>query len=488
MSDKLKQEIYKNQLAANRRTFLKTAGAGLGSLALGSLFGQEAFASVPDENSLKGVLEAAHLAPKAKRIIYLFQAGGPSQFESFEYKPELEKRHGEEIPPSVKGQQQVSGMVKSQSTFPLIKPSFDFSQHGESGAWVSELFPHTASIVDEITFIKSMQTDQINHAPAVNFIQSGFPLAGRPSIGSWLSYGLGTDNNNLPNFVVLVSKSQWAQPLNSSAWSNGFLPSRHQGVMFRSGKDPVLYLNSPDGVARSERRSAIDMISALNREQNKVWVDPEVNSKISQYEMAFRMQMSVPDAVDFSDEPASTFDLYGEDARRPGSFAANCLMARRLAERNVKFIQLYHSGWDQHGNLPEQISQQAAATDQASAALIKDLKQRGMLEDTLVVWGGEFGRTAFSQGKYTPENYGRDHHKGAFTYWMAGGGVKAGHTHGETDEFSYNVVKDPVHVHDLQATMMHLAGIDHERLKFKYQGRRFRLTDVHGHVVKDILV
>lgn len=490
MEDYLKHTRY----TESRRGFLKKTSLGFGSIALASLLGkttsfaEDLIAShVAGPSGLGGMLSGTHFPPKAKRVIYLFQSGGPSQIETFDYKPELAKWHGQEIPPSLKGTQRNSGMVSEQSTFPLVKSIYDFKQYGHSGAWVSELFPHTAKVVDDLCIIKSMKTDAINHEPAVMFIQTGSQLSGRPSIGSWISYGLGSENENLPSFVVLLSKSIGDQPLNSNAWGNGFLPSHHQGVQFRSGKDPVLYLNNPHGIHDHDRRKALDFIGELNAHQYDLWNDPEIHSKISQYEMAYRMQNAVPDAVDLSEEPEHIYKLYGEDARIPGTYAANCLQARRLAERDVKFIQLYHMGWDQHGNLPRGIKQQALSTDQATAGLIIDLKQRGLLEDTLVIWGGEFGRTSFSQGRLTVDNYGRDHHPGCFTMWMAGAGVKAGTVYGETDEFSYNVAEDGVHVHDFQATLLHLLGVDHERLTFKHQGRRYRLTDVHGQVVRDIL-
>ncbi|GEO23959.1 DUF1501 domain-containing protein [Cyclobacterium qasimii] len=481
-----------NKFGETRRGFLKKTSLGFGAIALSSLIGQNAgFAGVPDSSGLykpQGLSTGTHFPAKAKRVIYLFQSGGPSQIETFDYKPSLEKWHGKEIPPSVQGTQRNSGMVADQSTFPLVKSIFDFKQYGDSGAWVSEIFPHTAKVVDDLCIVKSMITDAINHEPAVMFMQTGSQLSGRPSIGSWLSYGLGSDNENLPNFVVLLSKSPGSQPLNSTAWGNGFLPSHHQGIQFRSGKDPVLYLNNPHGVHDHDRRRALDHIGKLNEHQFDLWQDPEIQSKISQYEMAYKMQNSVPEAVDTSKEPDYIYELYGEDARIPGTYASNCLQARKLAERDVKFIQLYHMGWDQHGSLPSGIKRQALSTDQATAGLIQDLKQRGLLEDTLVVWGGEFGRTSFSQGRLTADNYGRDHHPGCFTMWMAGAGVKKGMVYGETDEFSYNVAKDPVHVHDFQATLLHLLGIDHEKLTFKHQGRRFRLTDVHGQVIKELLV
>ena len=476
--------------ATSRRDFLKKSSLGFGSIALSSLLGSK-FSSaqnmIPQINHVSG--RTPHFVPKAKRVIYLFQSGGPSQIETYDYKPELSKWHGKEIPESLKQTQRNSGMVEGQSSYPLVKSIYDFKQYGQSGAWVSELFPHTAGIVDELCVIKSMYTDAINHEPAVMFVQTGSQLTGRPSIGSWLSYGLGSDNKDLPDFIVLVSKSHsGAQPLNSASWSNGFLPSHHQGVQLRSGKEPVLYLNNPHGVNHNDRKRAIDYINELNLMQFDSYQDPKILSQIKQYEMAYRMQQSVPDALNVKEEPQYIYDLYGEDAKIPGTYAYNCLQARRLAERDVKFIQLYHTGWDQHGNLPSQIKKQAQDTDQATAGLIKDLKQRGLLEDTLVIWGGEFGRTSFSQGRLTASNYGRDHHPGCFTMWMAGAGIKKGLVYGKTDDFSYNVVKNPVHVHDFQATLLHLMGIDHEKLTFKHQGRRYRLTDVHGKVVNDLLL
>ena len=477
-------ERTKNYLfSESRRGFLKKTSLGFGSIALSSLLNP---AVSSGSQSLFGNVKT-HFPAKAKRVIYLFQSGGPSQLETFDFKPGLKKWHGTEIPPSVQGTQRNSGMVTDQSTFPLVESIFKFNQHGNSGAWVSEIFPHTAGIVDDLCIVRSMRTDAINHEPAVMFMQTGSQQSGRPSIGSWLSYGLGSMNKDLPNFVVMLSKGGGAQPLNSAGWGNGFLPAHHQGVQFRSGKDPVLYLNNPHGVGNDDRRRALNYIKALDNEQASLWQDPEIQSKIAQYEMAYKMQSSIPEAVDVSIEPDYIYKLYGDDARIPGTYAYNCLQARRLAERDVKFIQLYHMGWDQHGSLPSGIKRQAMDTDQATAALITDLKQRGLLEDTLVVWGGEFGRTSFSQGRLTADNYGRDHHPGCFTMWMAGAGVKSGLIYGETDEFSYNVVKDEVHVHDFQATLLHLLGLDHERLTFKHQGRRYRLTDVHGHVVKDLL-
>ena len=483
------EDFFNKQFSESRRNFLRKSSLGFGSIALSSMLspslGVAKNFSSPNIFSTNGL---PHFIPKAKRVIYLFQSGGPSQIETYDYKPLLEKWHGSEIPQSLKETQRNSGMVEGQSSYPLVKSIFNFKQYGQSGAWVSELFPHTAEIVDELCIIKSMKTDAINHEPAVMFVQTGSQLTGRPSIGSWLSYGLGSDNKDLPSFVVLLSKSHpGAQPLNSAAWSNGFLPSHHQGVQFRSGKDPVLYLNNPHGVSIGDRRRDINFINELNRQQFDLYEDTKIISQIKQYEMAYKMQQSVPEALNVREEPDHIYNLYGEEAKIPGTYAFNCLQARRLAERDVKFIQLYHTGWDQHGNLPSQIKKQAEATDQATAGLVKDLKQRGLLEDTLVIWGGEFGRTSFSQGRLTADNYGRDHHPGCFTMWMAGAGVKKGIVYGKTDDFSYNVVENPVHVHDFQATMLHLLGVNHEKFTFKHQGRRFRLTDVHGEVIKDLL-
>jgi hypothetical protein len=395
--------------------------------------------------------------------------------------------NGQDLPESIRGGQRLTGMSANQAHLPLAGSVFKFAQHGQSGAWVSELMPWMAKVVDELCFIRSMHTDHINHDPAITFFQTGHQLAGRPSMGSWLSYGLGSANENLPAFVVLISKDRIDQPLYSRLWGNGFLPSIHQGVQFRSSGEPVLFLQNPDGVSAASRRKMLDRLAELQAIQFEELGDPEINSRIAQYEMAYRMQTSVPEVVDISKEPAATFELYGEEAKKPGTFAANCLLARRLAEKNVRFIQLYHPGWDQHGNLPVAIRRQCADVDRASHALITDLKQRGMLDDTLVAWGGEFGRTNYSQGKLTATDYGRDHHPRCFTIWMAGGGVKPGLIYGATDDFGYNVTEDPVHVHDLQATILRQLGIDHERLTYKHQGRYYRLTDVHGSVVKAVL-
>ncbi|TWT40660.1 DUF1501 domain-containing protein [Botrimarina hoheduenensis] len=472
---RLNAEATERLLGVNRRHFLKQSSAGVGAAALSLLLGDKSHAL------------GTHFAPKAKRVIYLFQSGGPAQQDLFDYKPLLNERNSEELPPGIRGEQRLTGMSANQSSLPLAGSRFKFAQHGESGAWLSDLLPYHQEIVDDICFIKSMNTEAINHDPAITMFQTGSQMAGRPSLGAWLSYGLGSANADLPSFIVLASAGQGGQPLYARLWGSGFLDSRHQGVRLRSGADPVLYLSNPDGVCSSRRRAQLDTINDLNRRQFENELDPEIESRIAQYEMAFRMQTSVPEVTDLADEPESTFELYGEDARKPGTFAANCLLARRLAERDVRFIQLYHQGWDQHANLPEQIRGQAKETDQASAALVRDLKQRGMLDDTLVIWGGEFGRTSYTQGLLTADNYGRDHHPRCFTTWLAGGGVKPGVTHGATDEFGYNVVSDGVHVHDFNATVLHLLGIDHERLTHKYQGRRFRLTDVHGSVVSPIL-
>jgi len=468
----------------NRREFLRKSGMGLGAIALSAMINPAKGIAAPFSG---GTLGAPHFAPRAKRVIYLFQSGGPSQLETFDYKPRLEQMNGEELPDSVRGGQRLTGMSAGQSSFPLAGSQFSFARYGQSQTWVSELLPHTAKMVDELCFIKSLHTDAINHDPAITFFQTGSQQAGRPSIGAWLSYGLGSDNENLPSFIVLVSKNAGGQPLYARLWGNAFLPSKHQGVQFRSGKDPVLFLNDPNGYHRQDRAQMLDYLQQLNQLQYEAHGDSEVLNRIAQYEMAFRMQTSVPEVTDLSNEPDWVFDMYGPDSRNPGTYAANCLLARRLAERNVPFVQLYHMGWDQHGNLPNDIQKLAKSSDQASAALVTDLKQRGLLEDTLVVWGGEFGRTSFSQGKLTKTSYGRDHHPRCFSMWMAGGGIKPGINYGKTDDFSYNIAENGVHVHDFQATLLHLLGVDHEQLTFKHQGRRYRLTDVHGYVVNDII-
>jgi len=429
-----------------------------------------------------------HHAAKAKRVIFLFQHGGPSQLDLFDWKPNLAKLRGQELPESVRQGQRLTGMTAYQASFPVASTIFPFAQRGKSGAWMSDLMPHTAKIADDLCIMKSLHTEAINHDPAVTFFQTGFQLAGRPSIGSWLSYGLGSENQDLPSFVVMISQGRGnSQALADRMWGSGFLPTKFQGVKFRSGKDPVLYLSNPDGYTAGARRRFLDDLGQLNQMRLEEYQDPEIATRISQYEMAFRMQTSVPELADLSKEPESTFAMYGPDSRKPGSYAANCILARRLAERGVRFIQLFHRGWDQHGSLPKQIQWQTEDTDQATAGLITDLKQRGLLDDTIVIWGGEFGRTVYSQGELTATNYGRDHHPRCFTMFAAGGGFKGGYSHGETDDFSYNIVKDPMEVHDLNATMLHLLGVDHSRLTFKFQGRHYRLTDVHGKVVPQVL-
>lgn len=473
----------------SRRDFLTKTSLGLGALALGGLMsplkGVAAPSSVP--TGIGGVLGQPHFPPKVKRVIYLFQSGAPSHIDLFDPKPLLREMNGQDLPESVRGTQRLTGMSAGQTSLPLAGSHFDFKQYGDSGMWVSDLMPYTAQIADELCFVKSMYTEAINHDPAITFLQTGSQFPGRPSIGAWVSYGLGTENENLPGFVVLVTKNKMGQPLYSRLWGNGFLPAEHQGVQFRAGKDPVLYLANPPGMDGTDRRRQLDHLNQLQQQGYDEYEDPEILARMSQYEMAFRMQTSVPEVMNVEDEPDYIYDLYGPDSKTPGTFAANCLLARRLIERDVKFVQLYHQGWDHHGGLPQAIRLQCKETDQPSAALIMDLKQRGLLEDTLVIWGGEFGRTSYSQGQLTKTTYGRDHHPRCFTVYMAGAGVKAGFSYGSTDDFGYNIATNPVHVHDFQATLMHLMGVDHERLTYKYQGRRFRLTDVHGHVVRDIL-
>jgi len=464
-----------------RRYFFGKASAGLGLAALASLL---------EADEAGGLPGLPHFPPTAKRVIYLFQSGAPSQMDLFDYKPRLKDLTGTGLPDSVRSGQRLTGMTAAQTSFPVAASLFRFQQHGKSGAWISELMPRLAKVADDLCFIKSMYTEAINHDPAVTFFQTGFQLAGRPSIGAWLAYGLGSENRDLPAFVVMISQGSGNpndQPLADRQWGSGFLPTRYQGVKFRSLGDPVLYLSDPPGFTTQARRRFIDDVARLNQVEMDEFGDPEIATRIAQYEMAYKMQSSVPELTDLSKEPARTFELYGPDARKPGTFAANCLLARRMAERGVRFIQLFHRGWDQHNELPKQIAGQARDTDQASAALVQDLKERGLLEDTLVVWGGEFGRTVYCQGKLTADNYGRDHHPRCFTMWLAGGGVQPGITFGQTDDFCYNIVKDPVHVHDLHATILHTLGIDHTRLTYKFQGRAFRLTDVAGNVVKQVL-
>jgi hypothetical protein len=471
----------------SRRHFLLKSGGGMGAAALSSLWKSDAQAVAAEPVPASPAFP--NFPAKAKRVIYLFMAGGPSHIDTFDYKPAIRKLHGTELPDSVRQGQRITGMTSKQSSFPCVAPMFKFKQYGQHGTWVSEILPHTASIVDDISIIKSMNTEAINHDPAITYINTGLQAPGRPSMGAWLSYGLGSTNENMPGYVVMISRGRGnLQALYSRLWGSGFLPPEHQGVKLRSSGDPVLYLSNPKGISRQDRRKVLDGLAQLNTQHHDKFGDPETQARIAQYEMAFRMQAEAPELTDISTEPQSTFDLYGEDARQPGTFAANCLRARRMAESGVRFIQLFHRGWDQHNNLPRNLRWQCEDVDRASAALVTDLKQRGMLEDTLVIWGGEFGRTIYSQGKLTDDNHGRDHHGRCFTTWMAGAGVKGGFEHGKTDDYCYNILEDPVHIRDLNATILHQLGIDHERLTFKYQGLDMRLTGVEpARVVKEIL-
>jgi len=480
------------RLAITRRHFFSLGSTGIGTAALASLLNPQLFAGAMDANPKTGGLPGLpHFPPKAKRVIFLHQSGGPAQMDLFDYKPKLVEYRGKDLPGSVRMGQRITGMTSGQATLPVAPSIFKFQQYGKSGAWLSELLPHTAQVVDDIAIIKTMNTDAINHDPAITFIQSGSQQPGRPSMGAWISYGLGSENQNLPAFVVMVSQASGLnidQPLFSRLWGPGFLPSKYQGVKFRAGNDPVLYLSDPPGIDKSTRRRMLDGLAKLNGIHEQVYGDPEIETRIEQYEMAFRMQTSVPELVDLSKEPAHVFEMYGPDSRKPGTYAWQCLLARRLAERNVRFVQIYKRGWDQHNDLPRDLTLQCKSVDQPSAALIQDLKQRGLLDDTLVIWGGEFGRTVYCQGKLMDANYGRDHHPRCFTMWMAGGGIKGGQVLGETDDYCYNVVSDPVPIHDLQATILHCLGVDHKRLTYKFQGRHFRLTDVAGDVVKKLVV
>jgi hypothetical protein len=475
-------------LMMTRRHFFSRLGLGLGTAALASLLKENGYGTILP-NSSDGQPRVPHFTPKAKRVIYLYQAGGPSQLELFDPKPMLERLRGQNLPESIRMGQRLTGMTAHQSSWPTAPSVYKFARHGESGAWLSELLPHTARVADRLCFIKSMHTEQINHDPAITFSLTGFQLAGRPSLGSWVAYGLGSENKDLPAFIVMVSVGRTGgdQPLYDRLWGSGFLASRYQGVKFHNGPDPVLYLSNPPGVDQQVRRQFLDDLADLNRINAQEFGDPEILSRVAQYEMAYRMQTSVPELTDLSKEPEKTFERYGPDARKPGTFAFNCILARRLVERGVRFIQLFHRGWDQHGDLPKNIAKQCQDTDQPSAALITDLQERGLLEDTLVIWGGEFGRTVYSQGRLSADNYGRDHHPRCFTVWLAGGGIRPGISLGETDDFSYNITRDPVHAHDLNATILHCLGIDHKRLTYKFQGRDFRLTDVHGDVVMKII-
>jgi hypothetical protein len=478
-------------LLLTRRHFFGRSATGIGTVALASLLNERLFANDVD-TSLKthGALPALHFAPKAKRVIYLFMSGGPSHIDLFDYKPKLKEYHGSELPGSVRMGQRVTGMTSGQKSFPCVAPMFEFARHGASGAWVSELLPNIATAADELAIVKSLNTEAINHDPATTYIQTGAQQPGRPSLGAWLSYGLGHENQNLPAFIVMISQgsgNKTDQPIFSRLWGSGFLPTEHQGVRFRSGDDPVLYLSNPPGIDADSRRRMLDGVGRLNRLAAETFGDPEINTRIAQYEMAFRMQTSVPELTDLASEPRHIRELYGIDSPTDGGFARNCLLARRMTERGVRFIQLMHRGWDQHGNLPQQIRGQCRDVDRPTAALIRDLKARGLLDETLVIWGGEFGRTVYSQGALTKDNYGRDHHGRCFTMLLAGGGIKPGISFGETDDYCYNIVSNPVHIHDLNATVLRCLGIDHTRLTFRFQGRDFRLTDVHGNVVEQLL-
>ena len=475
--------LRERELMLTRRQLFGRAANGIGMAALGSLLTPPAF-------SAKGLPGFPNFAPKAKRVIYLHQSGAPSQMDLFDPKPKLAEHYGEDLPDSIRRGQRLTGMTSNQKTFPVAPSKYKFARYGKSGTWLCELLPHTAKIADDICVVKSLFTEAINHDPAITFIQTGSQVAGRPCFGAWISYGLGSESDDLPAFVVMISRGTGRpvdQPLYDRLWGSGFLPTAYQGVKFRSSGDPVLYLSNPPGVDPTVRRSMLDDIKRLNEANLQEFGDPEIVTRIQQYEMAYRMQTSVPELTDLSKEPASTFDMYGPDARTPGTYAANCILARRLAERGVRFIQLYHMGWDHHEGVPRQLPPQCLDTDQPSAALVQDLKQRGMLDDTLVIWGGEFGRTVYCQGNLSPENYGRDHHPRCFTVWLAGGGIKAGISYGGTDDYCYNITENAVHVHDLNATLLHCLGVDHTKLTYRYQGRDFRLTDVNGVVVRDIL-
>jgi hypothetical protein len=479
-----------NALLQTRRQFFGRAATGIGVAALASLLDRDGLRA-DDITPRAGVLRALHHAPKAKRVIYLFMSGGPSHIDLIDYKPALRRHHGEELPASIRMGQRVTGMTAGQSSFPCVAPMFRFHQHGQCGLWLSELLPNIGTIADDIAVVKSLHTEAINHDPAITYIQTGHQQPGRPSLGSWLSYGIGTENANLPAFVVMVSQgsgNRTDQPLFSRLWGSGVIPSEHQGVRFRTGADPVLYLSNPPGIDAGTRRTMIDGTRELNELAAGAFGDPEINTRIAQYEMAFRMQTSVPELTDIASEPRHIRDMYGVDrGYDDGGFARNCLLARRMIERGVRFVQLFHRGWDQHGGLPSQIRGQARDVDQPSAALVKDLKARGLLEDTLVIWGGEFGRTVYSQGALTANNHGRDHHGRCFSAWLAGGGIKPGTSHGATDDYCYNIVADPVHIHDLNATILHCLGLEHTRLTYRFQGRDYRLTDVHGNLVREIL-
>ncbi|MBI3211042.1 MAG: DUF1501 domain-containing protein [Candidatus Solibacter usitatus] len=470
-----------------RRQLFGRAASGIGTAALASLLNPQLFGADAAHPALPGF---PNFKGKAKRIIYLHQSGAPSQMDLFDPKPKLAENFQQELPDSIRQGQRLTGMTSGQKNFPVAPSKFQFRKHGASGMELSELLPHTGRVADEIALIRSMNTEAINHDPAITFFQTGSQVAGRPCMGSWISYGLGSENQDLPSFIVLISRGsgrKFDQPLYDRLWGSGFLPSRYQGVKFRSGGEAVLYLSNPSGIDAGTRRSMLDDIARMNEIQQKEYADPEIATRIAQYEMAYRMQTSVPELTDLSKEPASVLDMYGPEARTPGTYASNCVLARRLAERGVRFIQLYHMGWDHHESVPRQLPPQCQDTDQPSAALLLDLKQRGMLDDTIVFWGGEFGRTVYCQGTLTRMTYGRDHHPRCFSVWLAGGGIRGGVAYGQTDDYSYNITENPVHVHDLNATILHCLGVDHTRLTYRYQGRDFRLTDVHGSVVKPLL-
>jgi hypothetical protein len=481
--------LREHQLLLTRRQLFGRAACGIGTAALAGLLARDGQAV--ETAGRPGILREPHFRPKARRVIYLFMSGGPSHIDLFDYKPRLRAHHGQELPGSVRMGQRVTGMTSGQASFPCVAPMFRFAAHGRSGTWLSELLPHTATIVDDIAVIKSVHTEAINHDPAITYINTGHQQPGRPSLGAWLSYGLGCETDSLPAFVVMVSQgsgNRTDQPIFSRLWGSGFLPGEHQGVRFRTGADPVLYLSNPPGIDPASRRRMLDGVDELNRMAAQAFGDPEINTRIRQYEMAYRMQASVPELTDLSREPRRVLQMYGLDRERDdGGFARNCLLARRMAERGVRFIQLYHRGWDQHSDLPRQIRGQCRDVDQPTAALLRDLKDHGLLDDTLVIWGGEFGRTVYSQGALTATNYGRDHHGRCFSVWLAGGGIRPGASYGETDDYCYNIVRDPVHIHDLNATVLHCLGIDHTRLTYRFQGRDFRLTDIAGNVVRGIL-
>ena len=482
--------LIERQQFLHRRQLLANAAKPVGAAALATLLGggmpRVASAETNPNGGLPGL---PHFAPRAKRVIYLFMCGGPSHIDTFDFHPEVRDLHGQELPDSIRNGQRITGMTSGHKSFPVVAPMFEFKKYGQHGTYVSEILPHTAGIVDDITIIKSINTEAINHDPAITYINTGVQQPGKASMGSWVSYGLGSPNQNLPSYIVMISRGPGQkQALYSRLWGSGFLPSKHQGVALRAGGSPVLYLQDPEGIDRDMRRRMLDRVAQINEDTYAEFGDPETQTRIAQYEMAFRMQASVPSLIDLADEPESTFELYGPDAKKPGTFARNCIIARRLAERGVPFMQLFHRGWDQHGSLPANIRGQCLSIDQAAAGLVKDLKQRGMLDETLVIWGGEFGRTIYSQGKLTKDNHGRDHHGRCFTVWMAGGGVKPGFEYGKTDEYSYNIVENPVHIRDMNATILHQLGIDHNRLTFKYQGLEQRLTGVEpSRVVKEIL-